>query len=279
MQAPQNRQVARLVGGQVRVGRAQQEGLVALVAPALEESRRFGVGARHDDARDPHDVELQAGRVEPLDLLVFGDEDLAALVTALLGPGLLILDVVAGHADLDEAADQVAHVRVTTVARVGVGDDERTEVDFRRRPSLLVGHARPRVVLVPVGGQQGANEHRGLVRHLAQRVARQIGAGILVERALGRRRPAAEVDALDAHSLHRDRLAGRIRTERRDLPALGEELSQARVERLGRAARDGVVGLQRALLLRDVSRRVEADDAVEPGARDPLARRRDLPIE
>jgi hypothetical protein len=38
------------------------------------------------------------------------DQHLAALVAALLGARPLVLDVVAGHAGLDEAADQVAHV-------------------------------------------------------------------------------------------------------------------------------------------------------------------------
>jgi hypothetical protein len=65
-------------------------------------------------------------------------------VAALLHAGLLVLDVVAGHADLDEAADEVAHVRVAAVAGVGVGDDERPEVDERRRGALLLAHARAR---------------------------------------------------------------------------------------------------------------------------------------
>ena len=77
----------------------------------------FGVGAGDDDAGHAHDVELEPGGVEALDLLVLGDEDLAVLVAALLRAGLLVLDVIAGHADLDEAADQVAHVGVAAVAR------------------------------------------------------------------------------------------------------------------------------------------------------------------
>ena len=89
-----------------------------------------------------HDVELEARGVEPLDLLVLGHEHLAALVAALLGARLLVLDVVAGHADLDEAADQVAHVGVAAVAGVGVGDDERAEVDLRRGLALRLGHPR-----------------------------------------------------------------------------------------------------------------------------------------
>jgi hypothetical protein len=63
-------------------------------------------------------------------------------VAALLGARALVLDVVAGHAGLDEAADQVAHVRVAAVAGVGVGDDERPVVVGRRRGALRLAHAQ-----------------------------------------------------------------------------------------------------------------------------------------
>ena len=100
-----------LYGGHLEVGGAEDERLVALVAAAVEQVGRLGVGARDDDAGHAHDVELEAGGVETLDLLVRRHQHLAALVAALLRARLLVLDVVARHADLDEAADQVAHVR------------------------------------------------------------------------------------------------------------------------------------------------------------------------
>ena len=81
-----------------------------------------------------------------------------------------------GHAGLDEAADQVAHVRIAAVAGVGVGDDERPVVVRRGRGALLVGHAQAQVLLVAVGGEQGAHQPGGLVGHLAQGIAGQIGA-------------------------------------------------------------------------------------------------------
>ena len=115
----------------------------------------FGVGAGDDDAGNAHDVELEAGRVQALDLLVLRDEHLAALVAALLGARALVLDVVARHADLDEAADQVANVRVAAVAGVGVGDDERPEVVRRRRGALRLGHPRAQVLLVAVRRRAG----------------------------------------------------------------------------------------------------------------------------
>ena len=236
------RQEARLVGRHVEVGRAEQERLVALVAAAVDQVGGLGVGAGDDDAGDAHDVELEAGRVQPLVLLVLRHQHLAALVAALLGARALVLDVVAGHAGLDEAADEVAHVRVAAVAGVGVGDDERPEVVRRRRGALRLGHARAQVLLVAVGGEQGAHERRGLVGHLAERIAREIGSRVLARPALGGGRPAAEVDPLDPHALDRHRLARRVRTEGGDALALCEELAQAVVERRRGLARHGVVG-------------------------------------
>src|SRR5450755_3241015 len=122
----QNGQIAGLVAGEIDVGGAKDEGLIAFVAPALDKGRGFGIGSGHDDAGDAHDVQLQAGGVEALDLLVARYQYLAALVAAFLRPGLLIFDVVSRHSNLDESADQVADVRVSTVSGVGVGDDEGT---------------------------------------------------------------------------------------------------------------------------------------------------------
>src|ERR1035441_1207946 len=69
-------------------------GLVALVAATLDEGRGLGVGSSDKDAGDPHDVELQAGGVEALDLLVLGHNHLAALVAAFLRSRLLVFNVV-----------------------------------------------------------------------------------------------------------------------------------------------------------------------------------------
>ena len=184
-------------------------------------------------------------------------------MAALLGAGALVLDVVAGHADLDEAADQVAHVRVTAVAGVGVGDDERPVVVRRGGGALPLAHVQALILLVAVGGEQGAHQHRGVVGHLAQGIAGEVGPGVLGGGALGRGRPAAEVDALDAHSLHGHRLAGRVGAERGDALLGGEQLAQPVVEGRRRVARHGVVGGDRAALLDYLAGRVEAGDAGE----------------
>ena len=208
-----------------------------------------------------------------------GHQNLAALMAALLRAGALVLDVVSGHAGLDEAANQVAHVRIAAVAGVGVGDDERAEVVGRGRGALLLGHAQAQVLLIAVGGEQGAHQPGGLVRHLAQRIAGEIGPRILAGGALGGGRPATEVDALDAHPLHGHRLPRRVGAEGGDALALGEELAQARVEGLRRLARHGVVGGDRAALLDDLAGRIEANDPVEPRTVEVSLRGGDVPLE
>ena len=258
------------------MGGPQDERLVAIVAAPVEQRRRFGVGAGDDQARHAHDVELEARRGEALQLLVLGDQHLAALVAALLHARLLVLDVVARHAHLDEAADEVADVGVAAVARVGIGDDEGPEVHLGRDLALLLGHAGAGVELVLVRGEQGADDRRRLVGHLGERIAGEVGTGVLERGTLGGGGPPAEVDALDPHPLHRHRLAGGIGAEGGDAPLLREELAQARVERLGGAPGDRVLRSDGAALLDHLARGVDALDAREPRALEPSAELCDL---
>ncbi len=264
------RQETGLVRGQVHVGDAEDEGLVALVAAAFEQVCRLRVGAGHDDPRNAHDIELEPRRVEALDLLVGGHEHLAALVAALLGARTLVLDVVPGDARLGEAANEVAYVRISAVARVRIGDEERPVVHLRCLGPLLVGHLAAQELLVAVGGEQGAHDAGSLVRDLAQGVAGEVGARVLGGRALGRGGPSAHVDPLDAHALDGHRLARRVGSEGGDAPALLEQLAQAIVERDGGLARHGVVARDGPALLHHLPRRVQARDALEPRAVEPL---------
>jgi len=195
---PQNCQIDQLVAGKLDVRRAQDEGVVALVSPAVQKGGGFGVGTCHDDPRHTHHIQLEPSRVEALDLLVHRDQDFPALMAALLGAGFLIFDMVAGHARLDEAANEIADVGVATVTRVGVGNDEGAEVDRGGRGAFFFAHARAIEVLVAVGGEQGADDGRRFVGNLAQRIACQVGPGILRDRALGGSRPSPQVDSLDA---------------------------------------------------------------------------------
>ena len=200
-------------------------------------------------------------------------------MAAFLRSGLLVFNVVAGHADLDKAADQIADMRVSAVTGVGVGDDERAIVDGRCRLALFLGHPHAREVLVLVGSEKRPHQSGGLVGHLAERIAGQVRTRILGQRSLGGRRPAAQVNAFHPNPLHHHRLAWRVGTEGSDLPALFEELAQPRVELLRCLSRYGVVAGKRALLLGHLARGVEADDPVESGAREPFPGGRDLLVE
>ena len=165
-----------------------------------------------------HHIQLEASRVEPLDLLVDRDEHFATLMAALLATRFLILDVIAGYTHFDEATDEIPHVSISAVARVGIGDDERPVVVLRRGRPLGVRHPRSGELLVLVGRQQRANDRGGLVGNLTERIAGQVRSGIFVNRTFGRGGPPAKVNALDADSFHHDGLPRRVGAERRDRP-------------------------------------------------------------
>ena len=265
VEAAQHRQETRLVRRDLQVRHTEQERLIALIGTAVDQVGGLGVGAGHDDSGHAHDVELEPRGVQTLDLLIRGHQHLAALVPALLRAGTLVLDVVSGHAGFDETTNQVAHVRISAVAGVSVGDDEGTVVHRGGGGALLIGHLQPQILLVAIRGQQGAHQAGGLIGHLAQRVARQVRAGVLGDRALGRRRPTAQIDTFDTAALHRHGLARRVRPERGDRLVLAEQLTQAGVEGRGGLAGHGVVHTDRAALLDDLARGVQPGDARESG--------------
>ncbi|KUI62650.1 hypothetical protein VP1G_11414 [Cytospora mali] len=94
-----------------------------------------------------HDVRLCPDSNQAVDVLTDGHEHLAGHVSALLGPGRLVLDVDAGSTLLDEQLGQLHDGRQATVASVTIGDDGAEVVD--------VGQARPlglrcRQTLVPL---------------------------------------------------------------------------------------------------------------------------------
>src|SRR5262249_39023978 len=102
---------------------------------------------------------------------------------------------------LDEAANEIADMGVTSVARVRIRDDEGSKVRFGRSGALRFAHARSRESLVAVRRQQSAHDRSGLVRHLGEGVTREIRAWIFGHGALGRGGPSSEIDGLDARAL------------------------------------------------------------------------------
>ena len=99
-------------------------------------------------------------------------------------------------------------MRVAAMACVGVGDDERAEVDLRRRSTRLLVHLGAREMLVLVGSEERAHQAGSFVGNLAEGVARKVRTGVLGRRSLCRGGPPAEVDGLQPHPLHDHGLAG-----------------------------------------------------------------------
>ena len=226
----QDREKGSLVTRDSDVGGSQNEWLIAFVRTAIEKVRRLSVCTSHDDTRHTHDIELEARRVEPLNLFVRSHQNLAALVTALLHAGLLVLDVVPGYPDLDKSANEVPDVCIPAVSRIGIGDDEWSIVDFRSGCPSFRRHTRTVEELILIGGEQGAHDRCCLVGHLAQRIAGQIGARVLRRASLGGGRPAAQVDTFDSNSLDRYGLSRGVRTKGGDRLTRREQFSKARVE-------------------------------------------------
>ena len=167
VESPQDRKVGRSPTRDVDVGNTENKRLIAFVASAVQQRCGFGIGSGDENAGNVHHVQLEASRVEPLDLLVYRDQYFATLMATFLATRFLILDVIAGDAHFDEATNQVPHVRIATVAGVCIGDDERPVVVLRCGRALLVGQSRSGELLILVGCQQCSDDGGGLVRHLA----------------------------------------------------------------------------------------------------------------
>src|ERR1700758_1811889 len=124
------------------VGDSQDERLIAFVSTSIEEIRCLCIGAGNDDAGHSHDVKLEPRRIEAQYLLVLRHEHLAALVSALLYPRLLILDVVTRDANFHESSNQVPDMSVSTVTGISIRDNERPIIDLRGGCPLFCRHAR-----------------------------------------------------------------------------------------------------------------------------------------
>ncbi len=160
-------QRAEFIQGYVEVGGPQNERLVPAVIVGVKQRGCLGIGSGDNDTRNPHDIELEPGGIEALDLLVHRHQDLAALVAAFFRARPLIFDMVARHADFDKTPDQVAHMGITAVTGIGVCYDEGTKVHLRCSLSLLLGHTGTQEALIAVSRQQCPHDGRRLIGYLA----------------------------------------------------------------------------------------------------------------
>src|SRR5436190_10344008 len=79
-----DRERGDLVRRNVEVGGTEDKRLIALIAAAIDQAGCLGIGAGDDDSRHAHDVQLESGRIQTLDLLILSHQYRAALVGALL---------------------------------------------------------------------------------------------------------------------------------------------------------------------------------------------------
>jgi hypothetical protein len=87
-------------GGDGGVGNAKDELMVADIDGGEEQLAALRVGAGNDQVLGAHDVPLEAGGLEAVDVLTRGDQHLAGKVAALLAAMHLVLKVDAGRAVL-----------------------------------------------------------------------------------------------------------------------------------------------------------------------------------
>ena len=165
------------------------EFLVALVDVGRDQGCCFGVGAGDDDRRRAGDVGCQAGGIQGADVLLAGDQDLAAEVAALLLRGELVFPVHARGAGLDHGLHQLVGVERAAEAGLGIGDD-------RDHPVLDGLDALGELDLI--GAEQGivdAADHGG---HRVGRVQGLVRVGVAGVVGIGGDLPAGKVDGAEA---------------------------------------------------------------------------------
>mmetsp|Transcript_40457 Transcript_40457/g.104674 ORF Transcript_40457/g.104674 Transcript_40457/m.104674 type:complete len:452 (-) Transcript_40457:157-1512(-) len=186
-----DRLVERLHAG---VSGSLDVGVVDGVDVGVDHRGGLGVGARHDDQGGVAHVGLQADGDEALRVLPSGDKDLAAHVAALLGARLLVLDVDAAGAVLDEHLRELHGGGDAAVAGVRVGDDRIEVVHDGGLGPVLRGQAAALLVLLAVVEELGAEELVHLVGHRVVGVVRDVGPRLVGGRGRGAALPAADVD-------------------------------------------------------------------------------------
>jgi len=143
-----------------------------------------------------------------------GDEDLSSHVAALLGAGLLVLEVDARGAGLDEELDELHNGAEATVAGVAVGDDGDEVVDLRWC-SLAGEDGRGAFLILPaVVVELGAHELITLPGHCVHGIIRKVRPGLVGAARRARALPPADVDAAQMgchlYHLHRIQRAERV---------------------------------------------------------------------
>src|SRR2546422_2789998 len=149
----EDRQGGNFIAWHMDICRTEDERLISLVPSSIQIGRRLGISPGNDDSRNFHDIELKPGGIEPLDLLILRNQNLSGLMTAFLNAGLLILNMISRHTDLDKPPDKITNMGLTPVAGIGIGNNKRPAISFRVGPSFFFGHSRPCKLLILIRSQ------------------------------------------------------------------------------------------------------------------------------
>lgn len=166
-------------GLQGGVGGTEDESVVAGIDVGGNKGSGLRVGTGNNQVLDTHDIELDSGSNETVDVLGDGDEDLSGHVAALLGSSHLILQVNTGSTALDEHLGELHVGSDTTVAGIGISNDGAKEVNVGHLCALLLGGGETGLTLLAVVEGLGKEEVLDLVGDGVHGVISQIGTGLV----------------------------------------------------------------------------------------------------
>ncbi|GAT89901.1 hypothetical protein CVCC1112_4560 [Paenarthrobacter nicotinovorans] len=231
------------------------EFLVPLVNVGGDQGCCFGVGAGDDHRRGAGDVGCQAGCVQGPDVLLGGDQHLAAQVAALLFRSELVFPVNARGTCGNHGFHKLVGVQRATKACFGVRDD-RDQPVFDGLDAFGI--------LDLVCAEQRVVDAADNLRHRVGRVQGLVRVGLARQVGVGGHLPAGEVDGAEAgldllHSLVTGQCAQGV-----GVAAGGSFLGELLPKLLGTATGQGVLFGDAATEADDVGSRVITGDAFPP---------------
>mmetsp|Transcript_82936 Transcript_82936/g.222482 ORF Transcript_82936/g.222482 Transcript_82936/m.222482 type:complete len:618 (-) Transcript_82936:32-1885(-) len=174
------------------VGGTHDEHVVARVLVGLDELGGLSVGTGDDDGLGAHDVALETGGHEAIDVLAGGHENLAAHVAALLGAVALILEVDASRTSINHELGQAHDGGHATVAGITVGNDGTKVVNG----VLEVTGSPLSLKLLAVMELLGLEQALNVLGDSVHGVVSKIGTRLHHRGMVGGRLPAGNVDGL-----------------------------------------------------------------------------------
>ena len=215
-----------LVGGTTNVR------VVTGIDVVLDEGSGLGIGTGNEHGLSTEDISLKTGSDQTVNVLTDGDEDLSSHVSALLGSGLLILQMDTSGTSKDLHLDQLHDGGHTTETGVTVSNDGAEEINLGGVEPLLLGHESASLTLLAVMEKLGLEELLDLTGDGVGGVVSKIGSGLLGGGGGGRALPSRNVDALEVLG-HLGDLDGVKSTEGVDVLLVVETLTAEVVHLLG----------------------------------------------